>query len=111
MDIATDFRIVYVNIDSIDIATNISKILIQENLAACCTIIPNVKSFFSWKDEICIRNEFMIMIKTHISKLDSLSYRVTELHTDEVPEIITVNLAESSLPYLDWLKSELVKNS
>ncbi len=108
MDNAIEFRIVYISIDSYDNACKISQILVKENLAACCSIIQNVTSFFKWENEIVNRNEFIIMVKTHFSKLDSLSKIVSENHTDEVPEIISVNLAESIEPYLIWLKKELI---
>jgi periplasmic divalent cation tolerance protein len=108
---ANEYRIVFVSTNSIENASHISRILVSENLAACCTLIPNTISFFSWADSIQERHECILMIKTHSKLLDMLSQRVVELHQDEVPEIISVVMSDSSLPYLNWMNTTLDINN
>ncbi|GAB1371593.1 divalent-cation tolerance protein CutA [Candidatus Kapaibacterium sp.] len=105
METATDFRIAYVSVNSIELATHISRILVSEHLAACCSLIQNTLAFFQWENSITERYETIIMIKTHKDKVDELTKRVSELHHDRIPEIITVSMQESSVPYLKWMKT------
>lgn len=102
-----DFRIVYVTTGSIESASHISRILVSENLAACCTLIPNAISFFSWANSINERHECLLMIKTSKKLIDNLFERVKEMHHDEVPEIISVNIQDCYTPYLEWMNSTL----
>ncbi|MCX6153980.1 MAG: divalent-cation tolerance protein CutA [Candidatus Kapabacteria bacterium] len=99
-----EFRVVFVSTESYDNALLIAKILISENIAACCTVIPNIKSFFGWQGTLVERNENLIIAKTSEANLNILESRVTELHTDEVPEIISLPLSESSSGYLSWMQ-------
>jgi periplasmic divalent cation tolerance protein len=108
---ANDFRIVYVTTNSIESAAHISRIIVSEHLAACSTIIPNAISFFSWADAINERHECILMIKTVKDKIDKLFERIQELHQDEVPEIISVNIQDAYEPYLHWLNSTLTSNN
>jgi periplasmic divalent cation tolerance protein len=107
MENAIDFRIIFVSVNSFETATQISKILVSEKLAACCSIIPHIISFFAWDNAIQERHEIIIMIKTEKSLLESLEERIIQLHQDDVPEIISVNIESASLPYLDWMKNSL----
>jgi periplasmic divalent cation tolerance protein len=45
----------------------------------------------------------MIIMKTRRQLLSRLQSRVHELHSYEVPEIIAVELADGSAPYVDWV--------
>lgn len=103
----SNYRIVYVTTDSLKSAQQIAKILVSERYAACCSIISNVTSVFEWEGKINERSEFILMIKTKEDKLNQLENRVRELHNDEVPEIIAVNIENGLDKYLDWIDSTL----
>ena len=45
-------------------ADQIANKLVQEKLAACVNIIPNIKSIYRWKDKISTDSEFLLIIKT-----------------------------------------------
>lgn len=107
MDNSTDFRIVFVSVSSYDTAVHISKICVSEKLAACCSIIPHIVSFFGWDNAIQERHEIIIMIKTKKTLLDSLEERIVQLHQDDVPEIISVIIDSASLPYMQWMQNSL----
>jgi len=107
MEITTKFRLVFVTTDSIENAKNMAKILVSERLAACCSIISNVTSVFSWHNKIEESHEYILMIKTSNEKLNTLENRITELHSYEVPEIIATHITEGNLPYLKWMTDSL----
>ncbi len=108
MEKASDFRIIYVTTDSYENAINLANILVFEKLAACCSIVHGVMSVYEWQGEIHRRMEFQLIIKTMKDKLDAAESRINELHVDEVPEIIAVELDSGSKSYLDWMKKTLI---
>ncbi|MFP4527315.1 MAG: divalent-cation tolerance protein CutA [Candidatus Kapaibacterium sp.] len=111
MEKATNYRIVFVTTKSYENAYQIAKILVSENIAACVSIVQNLISVFGWQNAIQERHEMLMMIKTSAEKLELIENRVTELHTDEVPEIISVELDRGNAPYLEWMQQVLQINN
>lgn len=102
-----DFCIVYVTVDRKNTALEIAKKLIEEKLAACCTIISNVESVYFWEGKVQQDRELLMMIKSHLNKFDELERIVADIHPYEVPEIIAVPIAEGSKKYIDWLENTI----
>ena len=98
-----DVRILYTTTDSADNAYLLAETIVKDKLAACCTIIPGAISYFEWEDNIERRHEYVLMIKTKAGLLDELELRLTELHNDSVPELITINVNDISEGYMNWL--------
>mgnify|MGYP001083730715 CR=1 FL=1 len=99
----TEFIVVFSTVENFFNAHQISKILVAEKLAACCSIIQNITSVFEWEGKVEERKENLLIIKTTREKFESLKTRVKELHTDEVPEIIALNIQDGLPEYLDWI--------
>lgn len=104
MENASKYCLVLVTINSYENAKNTARIVVSENLAACCNILPNITSVYKWDGKIETDGEFLMMIKASQKTLEGLEKRISELHPYDVPEIISLNLEQSSAPYLDWLK-------
>ncbi len=107
MDKVAEIRLVFVTTGTIQNARQIAKILVSEGLAACCSIIQNVISVFSWQNNIEERNEYMLIIKTIEKKLNQLEERVLQLSLDEVPEILSTPVDYALKEYYNWLISSL----
>ncbi|TAL68722.1 MAG: divalent-cation tolerance protein CutA [Bacteroidetes bacterium] len=103
MEKTNELRIVFVTTANFENARQISKILVTEKLAACCSIIQNVTSIFGWEGTIHERNEYMIMIKTTEKRLGELEERVKQMHSDDVPEIISMNIDKASESFMQWI--------
>lgn len=84
-------------------AEDIARALIEDKLAACVTAIPQVTSFYTWKESFHKEEETLLLIKTSQSKWNVLKKRILELHTYEVPEIICLPIMHAHKPYLSWL--------
>lgn len=100
-------RVVYVTTGSYESALHLARILVSEKVAACCSIVSNVTSVYSWDSAIQERNEYLMIIKTSADKLELLKERVLEIHSDDVPEIISLAITEGSKEYLDWMNNSL----
>ena len=82
---------------------DIVEILVNEKLAACINIIPEVQSVFRWKDKVDNAPENILIIKTTLNLYDVLERRIKELHPYELPEIIAVPIEKGLTEYLDWV--------
>lgn len=83
----------------------LAQVLVEERLAACVSIIDNVRSIYLWEGNLCKETEHLLLIKATDSVWPQLSERVKSLHSYDVPEIIALPITSGSQPYLDWLNS------
>ncbi len=97
------FSIVYITAGSMEEAKSIGKTLVEERLAACVNIFP-ITSIFRWKDKIDEAEEFGMFVKTKTDRVEDLEKRVKQLHSYEVPCVISIKLDRGSADYLEWIK-------
>jgi len=93
----------------LDSAAALARQIVEEGLAACCNIIPAVRSIYMWKGKICDEGEAMCVFKTRAALFDELSARIRELHGYEVPEIAALEIADGSDEYLAWIDSSCAR--
>lgn len=84
-------------------AERIARALVDERLAACVNIVPEVRSVYRWEGKVEESREVMLVAKTRQSLFGRLEARVRELHPYDVPEIVSIPLTDGSRPYLSWL--------
>ncbi len=95
-----------------DIAESLATTVVAEHLAACANIIPGVTSIFFWEGKVCQEAEVLLLIKTTKSSWNQLMVRVKELHTYDIPEIVSLPITDGFQPYLNWInQSCLMKKS
>ncbi len=80
--------------------------LVRENLAACVNIIPKLTSIYSWDGKISEDDETLMLIKTKSSLFDKVRARITEMHTYDLPEIISFDITNANKSYLNWIDKE-----
>ena len=101
-----DIIVIYCTVPSKKIAKEITKVLMKHKLAACVSMIDNVKSTFSWDGEICEEKEILLMIKTRRSNYGKVKLVIEDMHSYTVPEIIALPIVDCSEDYLKWLVKE-----
>ncbi|MDR9418495.1 divalent-cation tolerance protein CutA [Gracilimonas sp.] len=101
-----NLRLIYVTTPDIEEARKIGRALVEENLAACANIIDGMNSIYKWKGEIQEDNECVLIIKTHYSRVKKVTRRIKEMHSYEVPAVISLTITEDegNEEYLDWLE-------
>ncbi len=107
MEISTDsgfYRIVLVTCPSHEEAKNIALATIENKLAACVNIIPQVQSIYRWEGKIQQDEEYLLLIKTQTSKVQALADHIGNLHSYTVPECIVLPIESGSASYLSWLR-------
>ena len=101
-----DIVVVYCTVQNKKLAKEITSVLMKHKLAACVSMIENVKSVFSWDGEICEEKEILLMIKTRRTNYGKIKLVIEDLHTYNVPEIIALPIVDCSEDYLKWLVKE-----
>ena len=100
---------VFTTTDTKESARQISKRVLENNLAACAQIIGPISSIFWWKNNINEEEEWLIIIKTRKDLYEELEQAIRKVHKYEVPEILAIPVIAGAKSYLDWLDGEVMK--
>lgn len=84
-------------------AAGFATALVEERLAACVNIYPEMESVYRWKGQVERERERQIVIKTTAARLEALRERVRQLHPYEMPEFIVLPVIAGSKRYLAWM--------
>jgi periplasmic divalent cation tolerance protein len=87
-------------------AAAIARALVEERLAACVNVLPGVRSIYRWEGAVQDEGETLLIVKTRAERAQALEARVRALHPYEVPEVLRVDAAGGSPPYLAWVMEE-----
>jgi len=89
-----------------DEAERLATALVEERLAACVNLVPEITSIYRWQGEVERAGEVLMVIKTRRALASRLIARLRELHSYDVPEAIVLPIAAGARPYLAWLLAE-----
>ena len=81
--------------------------LVEQQLAACVNVLPQLRSVYRWKGELQRDDEALLLIKTCGHRLDALKSAVLALHPYELPEFLAVPVSHGHAPYLQWIADSL----
>ena len=81
-----------------------ASMLVNERLAACVNVLPEMESTYRWKGQVESEHERQLIMKTTVARITALRARVHELHDYEVPEFIVVPIVGGSDAYLNWIR-------
>lgn len=88
---------------SLEEARQISRLLVEERLAACANILPAVESIYRWQAVVETATETMVIFKTNEDRYYALERRLKELHSYEVPEMLAIKPDVGLPAYFDWI--------
>lgn len=84
-------------------ASQIAHALVERRLAACVNIVPHIKSVYRWKEKIEESEEWLLVIKTTQAAFAAVRNALSELHSYELPECVSVSIEDGSAEYLKWI--------
>ena len=81
--------------------------LINNKLAACVNIIPNIKSIYRWEGKINEDSEYLLIIKTVKRAEEDVFENIRKLHSYDTPEMISIPITGGVKSYLNWLSKSV----
>jgi periplasmic divalent cation tolerance protein len=82
--------------------TDVAKKVVGNKLCACVNF-TKIRSIYSWQGKIEDQAEFIAIFKTPAKSARKLKAEIARLHPYDVPEIVELEMADVSKPYLLWL--------
>lgn len=101
-----DVRLVFVSCPDEEVAASIARAVVEERLAACGNVVPDLVSIYRWQGAVETDAECLLLLKTRAGLLDALSDRLHALHPYDVPEFLAVEVERGSPGYLRWVVEE-----
>ena len=94
-----------------DQAYTIARELVARRQAACVNIVPGIRSIYRWKGKICKDGELLLIVKTMDSEFEGAAATIRELHSYELPEILSFQATHGEPRFLDWIAGSLDKEA
>lgn len=84
-------------------AKKLAFLLVENQLAACVNILPQLLSVYRWKNAIEQNNEYLLLIKTEVDAYTRIEEMILKNHPYELPEILMVPIQDGLPQYLTWI--------
>jgi periplasmic divalent cation tolerance protein len=98
-----EYRSVYITAHDETEARKIGQALVREKLVACVNYFP-IKSIYWWKEQVEDTAEFALVAKTRAELMDKVIRRVKELHSYEIPCVVSWRIEEGNPAFLKWIE-------
>jgi periplasmic divalent cation tolerance protein len=108
---ASDAMVILVTAPSADQAAVIARTLVEEGLAACGNVLPQLRSIYRWEGKVQDEPEALLILKSTRARFEALRARVVALHPYECPEVIALPVEEGHPPYLAWIADSVRSGS
>ncbi|MHA1346037.1 MAG: divalent-cation tolerance protein CutA [Candidatus Heimdallarchaeaceae archaeon] len=90
---------------SVEEAENLAKTLVENKLAACVQYFP-IKSICRWKGNLEKSDEYVLIIKTSITRRELIVKTIQKIHSYEIPAIVVLEKDFVTEEYSSWVESE-----
>jgi periplasmic divalent cation tolerance protein len=89
----------------------IAREIIARRQAACVNILPGMRSIYRWKGKICKDGELLLLVKTMEGEFEGVAATIRELHSYELPEILSFTVTRGETSFLEWIASSVDKEA
>lgn len=87
----------------------IAREIVARRQAACVNILPGIRSMYRWKGKICKDGELLLIIKTLEGEFEGVAATIRELHSYELPEILSFKVSHAEPGFLAWIADSVDK--
>ena len=84
-------------------AATLARTLVDERLAACVNVLPEMTSWYRWEGAVQDGRECLLVIKTMRRLLEPLEARLHALHPYDLPEFLVLPVSGGSTAYVQWI--------
>jgi periplasmic divalent cation tolerance protein len=106
-DVTETFILVLTTAGSEAQAVQIARALVERRLAACVNVASLGCSIYRWQGKVEEEAEKLLIIKTAQRLFDEVRDAIRELHSYDVPEVLSVDVRDGDPDYLRWLGESL----
>ena len=92
-------------------ANLIARELVARRQAACVNIVPGIRSIYRWKGKICKDGELLLVVKTLEDEFAGVAATIRELHSYELPEILSFSVVRGEPGFLQWIADSVDKEA
>lgn len=89
------------------VAKKLANHILDQKLAACVNIVPQVISLYEWEGKREQSNECLLLMKTRQEKYDALQACIVQEHPYELPEVVAVRISDALPAYAAWISKNL----
>ncbi len=101
------YLIVFTTYPSQDSALAAAQRLVENGLAGCVNVLPQITSVYHWDNAVQTETEYLLIIKTQKNRYSALEADIREHHPYELPEVIATPISHGSKDYLSWIESQI----
>ena len=105
----TDKRIVLTTAGSEEEARKIARHLVEQRLAACVNIVPQIASIYRWQNKVEEGLEWLLIVKTTAGAFVHVREAILELHSYQTPECVCITIEDGSPDYLEWITESVTR--
>lgn len=99
----TDALVVLCTCPDMQAAETLASGLVENKIAACVNVLPQIRSIYRWQDEMNSDSEVLMIIKTSQHSYAKLERWLMEYHPYDVPEVLALTVEAGARAYLDWI--------
>lgn len=92
-------------------ANLLARELVERRQAACVNIVPGLRSVYRWQGKILADSEYLLVIKTLEEELPEVSRTIHELHSYELPEIVSFPTGSTEPRFVEWIAGAVDKHA
>lgn len=84
-------------------APALARSLVESGAAACVTMVPGVRSVYTWQGAVHDDREQQLIIKTTRERVQAAWAALKERHPYDVPEFVVIDVLDGNPDYLQWI--------
>ena len=84
-------------------APALARALVESRVAACVTVLPGVRSVYTWQGAIHEDAEQQLVIKTTRDTVPAVWTALKSRHPYDVPEFVVLSVVDGNPDYLQWV--------
>ena len=101
-----EILIVTTTVSSLDSAKLLARELLDQRLAACVQLEPQLTSLYRWNGALCEEPEVRLVIKSAPELEGALARFIEENHPYDLPQFVAQTL-RASADYAEWVRGEI----
>lgn len=92
---------------NLDQARDTADALLEQQLVACCNILPGVESHYVWEGKRETANECVMFSKAATAQVAAAIETITNLHPYDCPAVLEIPIDGGNPGFLAWIEKTI----